>query len=86
MFTENHPTDSQTHELAIRIARRCRFIIEAVLRENEWADADNAFYKIVRQELEAARSAGLRPTPAPVNRSWQITCPNQALETNQRGT
>ncbi len=53
MFIENQPTDALTHETAIRIARRCRHIIQAVLREEEWADADREFYRVAREELEA---------------------------------
>ncbi len=53
MFIENQPTDALTHETAIRIARRCRHIIQAVLREEEWADADREFYRVAREELES---------------------------------
>jgi hypothetical protein len=53
VFIENQPTDALTHETAIRIARRCRHIIQAVLREEEWADADREFYRVAREELEA---------------------------------
>jgi hypothetical protein len=56
MYIENQPTDAHTHEAAIRIARRCRSIIQAVLREEEWADADREFYRIAREELEAHRT------------------------------
>jgi len=45
------PTDPRTHEAAIRIARRCRHVIQACLREDEWADADREFYRICREEL-----------------------------------
>jgi hypothetical protein len=58
MFIENQPTDARTHETAIRIARRCRHIVQACLREEEWADADREFYKVVRQELEAFKAGG----------------------------
>ena len=60
MFIENQPTDALTHDTAIRIARRCRYIIQAVLREEEWADADREFYRIAREELEAIRETGKR--------------------------
>lgn len=53
MFIDNGPADPRTHEAAIRIARRCRYVIQAVLREEEWADADLAFYEVARQELES---------------------------------
>jgi hypothetical protein len=58
MFIENQATDARTHETAIRIARRCRHIVQACLREEEWADADREFYKVVRQELEAFKGGG----------------------------
>lgn len=52
MHSDQLPTDDRAHEAAIRIARRCRFIIQACLREEEWADADHEFYRICREELE----------------------------------
>jgi hypothetical protein len=52
MRTDYLPTDERTHETAIRIARRCRHIIQACLREEEWGDADQEFYRICREELE----------------------------------
>jgi hypothetical protein len=61
MVPRHLPTDARTHETAIRIARRCRHIIQACLREEEWADADQEFYRICREELTAFR----RPTPGP---------------------
>jgi hypothetical protein len=56
MFIENGPADPRTHEAAIRIARRCRHVIQAVLREEEWMDADFEFYRIAREELESLRA------------------------------
>ena len=58
MFIESQPTDARTHEAAIRIARRCRHVIQAVLREEEWTDADREFYRITRDELESYRARG----------------------------
>lgn len=55
MFIQNRPVDPATHETAIRIARRCRHVIQAVLREEEWGDADLAFFEIAREELESYR-------------------------------
>lgn len=52
MRIEQQATDPKTHETAIRIAQRCRYIIQACLREEEWADADREFYRICREELE----------------------------------
>ena len=57
----NLPTDTWTHEAAIRIARHCRHLIQACLREEEWADADREFYRICREEM-----AGFgQPSPNP---------------------
>jgi len=53
MFNQNRPADPQVHAAAIRIARRCRWKIQACLREEEWGDADCEFYVIARQEVEA---------------------------------
>ncbi len=55
MFMPNQPAPPDIHDAAIRIARRCRHIIQACLREEEWGDADREFYLIARQELEALR-------------------------------
>ena len=52
MLTEYLPTDDRTHQAAIRIARRCRHVIQVCLREEEWPDADREFYRICREELE----------------------------------
>jgi hypothetical protein len=56
MIVESQAADPRTHEVAIRIARRCRTIVQACLREEEWADADREFYKVARDELDALRS------------------------------
>jgi hypothetical protein len=55
---EHFPTDAATHETAIRIARRCRHIIQACLREEEWRDADREFYRVCREELAASVQVG----------------------------
>lgn len=39
------------HEAALRMARRCRFIIQACLREEEWRDADREFYTVILEGL-----------------------------------
>ena len=52
MFIANQPADPEIHEAAIRIARRCRYLIQACLREEEWGDADREFYLVIREELE----------------------------------
>ena len=37
----------------LNIARRCRHVVQACLREEEWIDADQEFYQIIREALEA---------------------------------
>ena len=56
MFIESQSADPRAHETAVRIARRCRHIVQACLREEEWADADREFYKVARDELERWKS------------------------------
>jgi|ThiBio_1000_plan_1041568.scaffolds.fasta_scaffold13735_3 hypothetical protein len=58
MIIESQAADPRTHEVAIRIARRCRKIVQACLREEEWADADREFYRVARDELQAMHPAG----------------------------
>jgi hypothetical protein len=55
MFMPNQAASPEIHAAAIRIARRCRHIIQTCLREEEWGDADREFYLIARQELEMLR-------------------------------
>jgi hypothetical protein len=40
------------HALCIKIARRCVWIIQAVLREEERSLALNEFYRVCREELD----------------------------------
>jgi hypothetical protein len=43
---------------ARRLARACRHVVQACLREEEWADADEEFERVILagiQELEASR-------------------------------
>ena len=68
MFIENRPTDLPTHEAAIRIARRCQHVIQTLLREDEWADADLEFYRIARNEIENLTVPKDRATPADLPR------------------
>lgn len=60
MIVENQPADPLIHETAIRIAQRCRHIIQCLLREEEWQDADREFYLVAREELERLRSCHAR--------------------------
>jgi hypothetical protein len=58
MFIESQAADPRVHKAAIRIARRCRHVVQACLREEEWAEADREFYKVARQELDALKAGG----------------------------
>jgi hypothetical protein len=60
MLNPIQPADAAIHALAMRLARRCRRIVQACLREEEWADADREFYLTIREELEAMGDDGQR--------------------------
>jgi hypothetical protein len=59
-FIESQSTDALTHNTAIRLARQCRNIIQACLREEEWIEADREFYRIIRAGLEEFRDGQLK--------------------------
>ncbi len=65
MFVSSQSADPVIHEAAIRMAQRCRWLIQACLREEEWGDADREFYLVLREELEHfvahQAAAGKRP-------------------------
>ena len=49
----------------MRMARRCRYLIQACLREEEWRDCDREFYLVLREELERfVEPSGRRPAQA----------------------
>ncbi|WP_169974040.1 hypothetical protein [Tautonia rosea] len=52
MFVECESADPAVHRLCVRIARRCAFVIQAVLREEERIEATREFYRICREELD----------------------------------
>lgn len=52
MLIESQAADPAVHALAATIARRCVWIIQGVLREEERGDAQTEFYRVVREELE----------------------------------
>lgn len=52
MLMENQPADPAVHALAATIAKRCVWIIQAVLREEERSDAQMEFYRVAREEIE----------------------------------
>jgi hypothetical protein len=52
LVIEIQPTAARMHEAAVRIAWRCRHLIQAVLREEVGADADREFYRVACLALE----------------------------------
>lgn len=58
----NQATSPEIHEAAARMAYQCRRLIQACLREEEWGDADYAFYMVIRDGLETF-ALGERSTP-----------------------
>jgi hypothetical protein len=55
---DSQKTDDRTHETAVRLAVQCRRIVQAVLREEEWIEADREFYTVIREGLEHFRAGG----------------------------
>ena len=52
MFIENQSVNPAVHALCIKIARRCVWVIQAVLREEERGLAVNEFYRVCCEELD----------------------------------
>jgi hypothetical protein len=52
MIESNVPADPQVHARAIMPARKCRHVIQAILREEERGDADREFYLIILEGPE----------------------------------
>jgi hypothetical protein len=52
MIQTHQPCDPRIHELAIRLARACRYVIQSCLRDEEKGEADREFYLVIRQGLE----------------------------------
>jgi hypothetical protein len=52
MFIESQSCDPAVHALCVRIAKRCVWIIQACLREEERIEAAREFYRVLREELE----------------------------------
>lgn len=52
MLVDSQSTDLRTHELCIRIARRCLAVIEPLLRQEEVHEALTEFYRAARLELD----------------------------------
>jgi hypothetical protein len=65
MIQANQPCDPRVHALATRLARACRTIVQACLREEEWRDADREFHFVIRSGLEEALREGSDEAPGP---------------------
>lgn len=52
MLQSHQSTDLAVHELCVRIARKCVWVIQAVLREEERIEAVREFYRVCREELD----------------------------------
>jgi hypothetical protein len=57
MFVHLLATDELTHDTAVRIARRCRNLVEALVQETDLPEVENQFYLLARQELEASKAS-----------------------------
>jgi hypothetical protein len=44
--------EDRLRPLALRMARRCRHVVQGCLREEEWLDCDAAFLEIILAELQ----------------------------------
>lgn len=49
-------TYAELHHLADRAARRCRHVVQACLREEEWHDADVAFFWEILEVFRASQA------------------------------
>ena len=53
MYIPSGQTDELTLATATKLARQCRHIIQGVLREDEWRDADREFSAVILAGLES---------------------------------
>ena len=44
--------DERLRQAALRMARRCRWIVQGCLREEEWIDCDEEFFAVILEELQ----------------------------------
>lgn len=56
MFIENQSADPAVHRLCVTIAKRCVWIIQAILREEERIEAAREFYRVCREEIEKPKT------------------------------
>lgn len=44
-------SEKHLEDVSWKLARQCRYVIQACLREEEWIDADQEFHDLIRAEL-----------------------------------
>jgi hypothetical protein len=59
MIIESQAADPAVHRLCITIAKRCVWVIQAVLRDEERHLAAQEFYRVCHEEIEK------KPAPQP---------------------
>jgi hypothetical protein len=66
----------ETHEIAVRLARQCREIIQTCLREEEWLDAEEEFRWVILAGLNevAAREKITSPNASVVRANGSRPC------------
>ncbi len=52
MFIENQSVNPAVHNICIKIAQRCVWVIQACLREEERIEAVREFYRVCREEID----------------------------------
>jgi len=60
---ETPPTHNDMDSLARKAATQCRHVIQSCLREEEWRDADDEFYEIIRQAFSELIRKDNAPRP-----------------------
>jgi hypothetical protein len=58
MIDTDKAADPAIHREAIKAARDCVWIIQAVLREEEVIEATRQFYGIIRERMESLKAKG----------------------------
>jgi len=56
MLIESQAADPKIHAPAESPTRECQNEVQACLREEEWRDADTAFYRVIRAGLESLKA------------------------------
>jgi hypothetical protein len=53
----------ETDKVAWGLAQQCRSIVQGCLREEEWQDADHAFYGVIKESLTVWAKGGVGAKP-----------------------